>query len=131
MSTPYPRLARPAASRLWFGLLGGPVAWAVAFMTAYLMAESACLTGGSLVGAGIVWLLGTAVAVAATVVAWGARGAAAAVAPNGDPAAGGPEARSDRPTGRRFMAIAGVLLSGTFAFITATHAVPLFVGVGC
>lgn len=131
MSTPYPRLDRPAASRLWFGLLGGPLAWAVAFISAYLMTESACVTGGSLVGPAVVWLLGTAVAVAATVVAWGARVEAVSVTPNGDAGASGPEARSDRPTGRRFMAIAGVLLSGVFAFITLTHAVPLFVGVGC
>lgn len=125
MTTPYPRTDRPAASRLWFGLLGGPLAWAVAFMTAYLMAESACVTGGSLVGPGIVWLLAAAVSVAATVVAWTARSEA------GDPAVPGPEARSDRPTGRRFMATAGVLFSGTFAFINLVHALPLFVGVGC
>lgn len=131
MSTPYPRLDRPAAGRLWFGLLGGPLAWAAAFIAAYLMTESACVTGGSLVGPGIVWLLGAAVAVAAAVVAVGARGEAVASTPDDDPGAGGPEARSDRPTGRRFMAIAGVLLSGVFAFITLTHAVPLFVGVGC
>lgn len=131
MSTPYPRIDRPSAGRLWFGLLGGPSAWAVAFIAAYLMTESACVTGGSLVGPGIVWLLGTAVAVTATIVAWGTRGEALSVTPNGDPGASGPEARSDSPTGRRFLAIAGVLLSGLFAFITLTHAVPLFVGVGC
>lgn len=131
MTAPYPHIDRPPAGRLWFGLLGGPVAWAAAFVAAYLMAESACVTGGSLTGVGVVWVLATIIALAATVVAWGARGEAAALAPDGDLAAGGPEARSDRPTGRRFMAIAGVLLSGTFVFITLTHALPLFVGVGC
>ena len=67
MTAPYPHIDRPPAGRLWFGLLGGPVAWAAAFVAAYLMAESACVTGGSLTGVGVVWVLAAIIALAATV----------------------------------------------------------------
>lgn len=133
----FPRPDVPAASTLWFGMLGGPLAWVAAFVATYLIAESACVRGGNLVSAGVIWLLAVAVGVAAAMSAWRAGGATRAAgeegparSPNREPLQE-PGARTDRPAGRRFLSAAGTVLSSVFAFVSLVQALPLFVGVGC
>ncbi len=123
------RANEPAAGRLWFGLLGGPSAWAVAFVSTYLVAESTCVRGGALTTAGVIWLAAALVGAAAAVAAWRAQRTVGGAFANGPLRE--PQARSDEPVGRRFLSAAGIVLSGTFTVVSLVQSLPLFVGVGC
>lgn len=106
---------RPPAATLWFGLLGGAVAWTTAFVVAYLAAETACVRGGPPTLAGVAWLAAAAVSVWAAAGAWRSR--ARVAYPEG--------------SGRGFLASGGAVLSGLFALVSLVNALPLVVGVGC
>lgn len=111
--------SRPA---LWFGLLGGALAWAVQFAAGYFISEGVCvgLAGnGTGVGAGSLAIL--LVSVAAFVVAVLAALAGRRVWQQ----QGGPEG------GSAWVGLAGLLLSAVFAFVIAVQVLPLFLGGGC
>lgn len=109
------------ALRLWFGLLGPPVFWAIQFQTVYLTSEWACYAmdhtwnhvasvTALVLSAGGVWVAYSE---------WKSTG-------------GGTEDQSSDPdTRRRFMAILGLLLGSlSIALIFATW-LPTLTGVPC
>jgi hypothetical protein len=110
--------------RLWFGLLGGPVAWTAHLMLAYAIAEFGCvgsaphstLLGLTAVTWGVLAVSAAtlAAAVAATLVAHRSRERAPEPA---DPNADGP------PAG--YLAGAGLYLSGFSAFVILVQSVPI------
>jgi hypothetical protein len=122
--TPRAAGAGVGRGRLWFGLLGGPVAWTAHLMLAYAIAEFGCVSPfghRELLGlTAVTWgLLGVsavtlAVAVAATRVARRARESA--------PEPGGPHADGP-PTG--YLAASGLYLSGFSAFVILVQSVPI------
>lgn len=105
---------------LWFGMLGGIIAWAVGFMASYPVA-AACGSGARLVAV-LVTAATMATAAAAVLVAWWnwqkARDSA-------EPGSGG---RAGRAT---FMSFSGMILSGGALVLTAAHAIPILVLPPC
>ena len=112
-----PRLAPRA---LWFGLLGGILAWAVGFTASYPLAAG-CSTAAA-VGAWGVTIVTLLIAVAATAVAWRNW---AAVRDTTERGAGGWPGRA------AFMGFAGMLLSGGAVLLTIAHAMPLLLLEPC
>ena len=120
LSTGAPEVAGPA---LWFGLLGGAAAWAVQFLTGYLVSEGVCVgaagTGSGVAGGSLAVLLVSAAAFVVAVLAalsgrrvW--------------------QAERDGPEGGRgWVGLAGLVLSAVFAFVIAIQVTPLFLGGGC
>ncbi|MBA4068055.1 MAG: hypothetical protein C0501_31000 [Isosphaera sp.] len=110
--------------RLWFGLLGGAGAWTEHLLLAYAVAEFGCRTPAghdTHLGLTVVtWLLvgvsaaSLLVALAATWVAHRSRGR---LSRDGDPAA------EDAP--RAYLATAGLIQSGAFAFVILVESVPI------
>jgi hypothetical protein len=98
-------VTRPGLRTLWFGLLAGPLAWFALLQTGYAMVPWVCDQGHP----GLLHALALgalAVALAGSVVGWRAsRGAAPGVD------------ASPPPGRRRFMAVTGALLSGTFGLV--------------
>lgn len=110
---------------LAFGALGGFLAWAAQFGTRYALVPYVCGTTREallhLVTAG-----GAAVALAAALVAWRARGRIRRVqarAPDHDRG----EARARRADRQAFAATWGVLLSGFFFLVTLAEWIPMLV----
>lgn len=111
--------------RLWFGVLGGAVAWTVHLLVSYAIAEFGCVSPFRDVRflnvTGVAWLgiltslAMLAVAVAATLVALRIKrrmvGSEDAI-------------RYEAEDGRVFMARTGVLTSGLFVFIILVQALP-------
>lgn len=112
---------------LWFGLLGGGVAWLFHFLSAYLVAEFGCMTRLSqmmflgltavawlIIGLSILW---TAVAAAATWVSWqSAQGTTALeMESDGNTSATGPH-----------IARVGFYTSALFTLIIIVESVPIF-----
>ncbi|HUF34569.1 MAG TPA: hypothetical protein VMN37_01400 [Gemmatimonadales bacterium] len=105
---------RPAPGALWFGLLGGIIAWAAGFTVSYPLSA-----GCSPAAAGAAWGVTAAtllLAGGATVVAWRNWTALRDTAERG---AGGWPGRA------AFMGFAGMLLSGGAVLLTVAHAIPL------
>lgn len=95
---------------LWFGVLGGALAWGLRFAASYLLVPVACREG--------TWMLHV-VTVAALVMA-GAAGVVAWRSFRRDP--DGPEAEDVRQR-RVVLGLVGVLLSGFFAVVTLFESV--------
>lgn len=112
--------------RLWFGLLGGAVAWLAHLLLAWIISEFGCLGGlgqTALLGlSGTAWLVilvsaaTFAVSVAATIVA---RAMDKRLKPRRDTAA--EEIGTDL-----FFARVGVITSALFAFVILVETIPVF-----
>lgn len=115
-------LSSPRSFSLWFGLVGGGVAWLLHLLLAYVVAEFGCLSGLGERHLGnwslVTWLLlavsagALGLALAATLVSW--RGFRRAV--HGS--------ESDRA--RRFSARLGFISNVVFTAIVAVQSVPIF-----
>lgn len=125
MTTPRAPSRAPdgADPALWFGLLGGAAAWAVQFLAGWLITEGVCVGAadtGTGVGAGVVAVL--VLSVAAFVVAIAAASAGRRV---------WRRERHEQDGGSGWVGLAGLVLSGVFAFVIAVQVMPLFLGGGC
>ena len=117
--------ARPGLA-LWFGLLGGAAAWAVQFVSSYLITEGMCgaaeQSGGGVTGA-LVIVLAVSVTTFVVAVAAALAGRRVWLRARGD---------AEEPTGgTAWTGLAGMLLSGVFAFIIAAQVLPVFLAGGC
>ncbi len=113
---------------LWFGLLGGAAAWAVQFLVGYLVTESMCVAASARGAEGV--LTGSVVAV--VVVSVAAFGMAVAATLAGRRVWQRSKERGEKPSGGTgWTGLAGMLLSGTFAFIIVAQVMPLFLAGGC
>ena len=124
-ATPVTSEAGVGRGRLWFGLLGGPVAWTAHLMLAYAIAEFGCLSAfgrRTLLGlTAVTWgllVVSAATLAVAVVAALVARRSREQAPEPGDPNADGP------PKG--YVAAAGLYLSGFSAFVIAVQTVPIF-----
>lgn len=136
--TTAPRSPASSSFRLWFGFLGGMVAYALHLLVGFWFVPAACGTGAEAL---IPWaeaaatLLFLGVAVAATVVAAGARRAVAGRRRQQEPAAGGGVLRAwDVATAGstgHFMATAGLLLDAVAVLVILFAAVPLLLVTPC
>ncbi len=121
---------------LWFGLLLGPLAWTVQELASYAITAHACFPARDQrfalpIGRAADWhhavqvgtiLLGVA---ALALALWGWRAISAAERAQ-------PEHQAEVGEGRtRFMALAGLLVSGIFLLNLLLNAVPLFFLDGC
>lgn len=107
----------PIAWRVWFGLLGAPVAWTVHFMVCYGLMEVGCATGWD--GHAVAGLNGVALAVlVATLLTVPAILAATLVAHRLSPCARG---------GHAHIRQAGLVLSGLFLLAILAETVPVLV----
>lgn len=106
---------------LWFGLLGGAVAWTLHLMGAYAIAEFGCLGVGPVSVGGIT--TPAALLIALSVVCLGSAVAATVVAYRGH------RRLCDRPDdggdAGPFIARTGLIASGLFAFIILVESVPI------
>jgi hypothetical protein len=110
--------------RLWFGLLGGPVAWTAHLMLAYTIGEFGCLSpGGKAMLAGLTVVTWLVLALTALTLAL-AVGAAWVAYRIGQRLSGAAEDTSAQPP-KRYLADAGLYLSGTSAFIILVESLPL------
>jgi hypothetical protein len=127
-----PRPSTGYALRLWFGLLGGALAWATHFLVSYILVSVACVSNyfawqiAGLNGLLLVLLLATIIAATVTTVAlvtayrsWQRTGEGA------EPSDEGPRGRD------AYMSVAGVILNSLFLFLIALETVPLFVLRAC
>ena len=112
-----PRIGMPA---LWFGMLGGIIAWAVGFTVSYPL--SAGCTGAASVAVWLVTLATLLLTGAATLTAWRNW---QAVRDTSETGSGGWPGRA------AFMSFAGALLSGGALLLTMAHAVPLLLLEPC
>lgn len=111
---------------LYFGWLGGAVAWAGHFAVAYVAAEFGCLSGfGHRTFAGVnavAWVV-----IGATVLALGVTAAAMWTAYRLDKVLEVDErGGTDTQTPRAHLARTGLITSSLFAFLTVIQAVPVF-----
>lgn len=111
---------------LWFGLLGGGVAWLLHLVLAYLIAEFGCLTAlrdTRLFGiTGVAWLI-LAVSVATLLVAL----SAVVVARRSEQRLHAPALADSADQGPKvYLARAGFVSSVLFAFVIAVETVPIF-----
>ena len=107
---------------LWFGLLGGAVAWTLHLMASYVVAEFGCVmasqsgSGGGITATVVLLTIVSVVclagAVAATAVAYRSLSRLR-------------DRSADDADAERFMARAGLIASGLFAFIVAVESVPI------
>lgn len=141
---PAPERARVSSPALWFGLLGGPVAWSVQTLINLVVAAHGCFPQLEPIGspvtpirgiAFVVSLLAVIVCLAATAVAarsWTRtrheQHEAAGRGGSHAPAAALLETGEGRT---RFMALAGVLTSVTFLIVSAVHAAAVFIVLPC
>lgn len=123
-SPPVPRV--PSRSALWFGLLGGGLAWTLHLLAAYVIAEFGGVSGWGktqfLGISGRAWLLLTVSLVALL----GAVGAALVARRNG--ARLDLEAQAGAPVrgAERYMARAGVLAGALFILVILVESLPIF-----
>lgn len=108
--------------QLWFGLLGGPIAWFLHLVASYTAVPLVCATGLKVVLYGIVGLT-VAGAVAATLVAW--RNWRRTGWAEAESSAGRAAARV------HFMALSGVVLSAIFLFVIVVQSLPIFLQEAC
>lgn len=114
--------ARVGLLPLWFGLLGGHVAWTLHLVASYFVVPLVCATGLDVVLYGIT-LGALLLALAATFVAWRSwRRLRAVESP-------GVVALADRRA--YFMAILGALLSGLFFMVILAQALPIVLHHPC
>ena len=109
---------------LFFGALGGAVAWSAHLGLAYLVAEFGCLAGMqryTMMGVtSIAWLV-----IAVSIVTLAASGAATLVAWRAHRRLGG-GTDDDEPSGAdAYLAWFGVITSGLFTFVIAVQALPV------
>jgi hypothetical protein len=109
------------ALRLWFGLLGSPLIWAVQFQTVYLTSEWACYAMDFSWNhvASIAALLMSAWALWIAYSEWRAVGAGTA------------DESGDPDTCRRFMAIVGMMSGALFTALVFATWLPTLTGVPC
>ncbi len=122
--------------RLWFGLFGGPAAWSVQLLVNYPLAAHFCYPGkvplseatfggllAVLISVNALMLLTTLAAGATSIVIWRAAR---------DRADGPHDPVLETGPGRvRYMAYAGMLLSGLFLIAVLMSAMPLFIVPAC
>lgn len=105
---------------LWFGLLGGAVAWLVHLLLAYVIAEFGCLSPlatHTLLGVtAVAWML-----LAATLVTLAGAVAATLVALRSDR-----RLRDHHEFAGAYMARLGLITSGLFVFIILVQSLPIF-----
>jgi hypothetical protein len=109
---------------LWFGLLGGAVAWTVHLLFAYVVAEFGCigrLGESGYLGVSFVAWLELALTVATTLVA----GAATAVAYCLDRRLRTNAATGAEDAPMQYTARAGLLASGTFTLVILFESIPI------
>jgi hypothetical protein len=126
-STPAPPFGPVVRERaLWFGLLGGGVAWLIHFLAAYIIAEFGCISGwgkGTFMGVtGLAWLLLGVSAVMLGLCTWSVLIARRCLrdlrkAPFADRA---------RVQSRIFMARAGFISGAIFVLIILVETLPIF-----
>lgn len=114
----------PRLAALWFGMLGGPLAWAAVLETNYVLSYVACEQRHT-------WMLHLATAFALAIVAL-----AAVCAWRAAPPAGAEDAASIDPdetaiVRARFMALAGLALSVWSAIVIVAMHVPVLVLQPC
>ena len=111
--------------KLWFGLLGGAIAWLAHLLLSWIVGEFGCLAGlGEIT---LLGLAGTAWLVILVSLATFAVSVAAAVAARAVGKRLRPEADSLDQTGSdRFLARIGVITSGLFAFVILVESIPVF-----
>ena len=113
-------------ARLWFGLLGGAIAWTIHFMSVYVVAEFGCVAG---LGERSYWdislvawlelVLTVAAALAAavsTAVAYSSELRLPSVA----------DGSGITQQAERYTARAGLLTSGIFTFVIVFESIPIF-----
>jgi hypothetical protein len=110
---------------LWFGLLGGGVAWLLHFLISYAAGEFGCLSGfGERLFLGINWVAW--IVIATTVVMLGIALTATVLAYRGETKLMDRERelKEDREW-EKYMAHAGWITSGLFALIILVEALPI------
>lgn len=118
--------ANPEISKnaLWFGLLGGGIAWLAHFLSSYVIAEFGCVSrwgqGRFLGVTGQAWLL-LGVSISSMAVATGALIVARRAMKRLGAHGGG-----DAQRGPAQMAKAGVVTSGVFLFVIIVESIPIF-----
>ena len=144
-SHPAPSRARVRRAALWFGLLGGPIAWSVQTLINLPVASHGCfprltpldapITGAMRGIAFVVSLAALAIGLAAAAVAWRSWRHTRDEQQSGTGNArqhGAEHALLETGEGRtRFMALAGVLTSVTFLVASAIHAAAIFLVLPC
>jgi hypothetical protein len=121
-----------------FTLIAGPLVWTVHFLSLYVFTAIACAKGffyDEILGVRVVQLFGAAVTVVAIVLILDAlvlsyrrwRGIPA----DGQPAPLPPHDKNDVASRRRFMAYAGLLLSGLALIATIWETLPLVFFTTC
>lgn len=128
MPTPVASELPVSEERLWFGLLGSPIAWFLHLVVVYTLAEVTCVAGifgftvlgldGGVFLILVVTLLTLALAGVAGVVAYGSNR-------HLERHSEGEESPTDRGVGRQ-MAQWGVHLAVIFLFIIAVETIPVF-----
>lgn len=115
--------------RLWFGFLGGALAWGLHFGGLYTLVSVHCATGW--LSNAPAWLIGIGVVV--TLLALGITGAAgwAATQLRRDTPATGDAVAEARLEAGRALGTGGMLLNGLFALLIALETLPLFVLRAC
>ncbi len=128
---PLPRRSVPTDGRLWFGVLGGAIAWLLHLVLSYLIAEFGCVSGWGehhWMGLSLVAWLGLAVSVSMVASAVVANGIATRNQ-KGFSKDVDSETSSD---GERFMARSGVLANRFFIVIIIVQSIPfVFYLQGC
>ena len=142
---PAPERVRVHSAALWFGLFGGPAAWSVQTLVNLPVASHACypqlfpldapVTGGLRGIVFIVSLLAVLVSVTAAVCAWRAWRETRNEHQDKSGKANQHQAEAaalETGEGRtRFMALAGVLTSGTFVLVSIVHLSTVFLVAPC
>jgi hypothetical protein len=121
---------------LWFGLFGAPAVWTIQELVGYILAAHACfphMAPRATPALGGLWVLELGLGIAALIVAglagWMALRSWRAVRPR-HPGAG--TAQVDIGEGRaRFMALAGILVSGMFLLGILMNVLPIFLVAPC
>jgi hypothetical protein len=109
------------ALRLWFGLLGPPIIWAIQFQTVYLTSEWACYAMDHTWNhvASVVALVISSMAFWIAYSEWRALGG------------GTEDEHSDPDARRRFMAILGLMSGSLFTALIFATWLPTLTGVPC
>ena len=132
--TPARQVVRPFS--LWFGLFGGPVAWSLQLLINYPLAAHFCYPKNLPLAAPTydgMWVTAVVVNGLMILLTLGA-GATAIISwrTSRDNIVGPHDALLEDGTGRvRFMAYAGMLVSGLFLFALIMSAMPLFIVPVC
>jgi hypothetical protein len=116
-------LDRPGSNTmLWFGFLGGAVGWKLQLLVNYSLVPYACVRDMTLlIHLASAVSLGVALAAGAAALASWRRTGGYPFGWEGDDTEGGPTV-----TRSRFMAVAGLLMSGYFAMVVLTQWLPTF-----